>query len=516
MAAHDRTTHPALQDPVLANATDLANAMRAIATLPLAIWEGFDRLLLEGVAALQILEALNAPIKAGKALPEQAEVALAGFERALLEEFEEQSAHIMTIILCSNTFRQYYTGTQHGMTIINTLGKGISEKDPLFYHLCEMSRYNERLKYPAAYHLGMIEHIVESSKAQADRVDRLLLSALSGLVAINGVLTTIRLHRPRNQSFEQLNSSLSVQHSDVRRDYLALSKMAQAMDHHLLYGALEDFLCLPPLPRSLNKSYLQIFDKSHKAMQRFWQAVHDRWSHGSWGTAVKGVCGALGFATVKNSEVISFSTTAAYLEGVAIERRALVDAIDAQGNKAAAAQAEAAAKVNRTNVLPQEVWGRETAETFRPLAEKSKSKTRPSHPARIASDQDGREVTESTEAVKRLAVLRIEVNKASYDIFQQMYGNKIENQSDTKWEDFTAAMKGAGFSAIPSGGSVFTFKSARRDLNFHRPHPDPSIDPIMLRIMGRRLNKWFEFDKDTFVEREKVEASKEQSLGQLR
>ncbi|KXS98022.1 hypothetical protein AC578_8795 [Pseudocercospora eumusae] len=39
---------------------------------------------------------------------------------------------------------------------------------------------------------------------------------------------------------------------------------------------------------------------------------------------------------------------------------------------------------------------------------------------------------------------------------------------------------------------------------FHKPHPDPELDPIILHAMGKRLHKWFGRDRDSFVEREKV------------
>ena len=34
----------------------------------------------------------------------------------------------------------------------------------------------------------------------------------------------------------------------------------------------------------------------------------------------------------------------------------------------------------------------------------------------------------------------------------------------------------------------------------HKPHPEPVVDGVMLRCqIGRRLQKWFSWDKETFV-----------------
>jgi hypothetical protein len=49
---------------------------------------------------------------------------------------------------------------------------------------------------------------------------------------------------------------------------------------------------------------------------------------------------------------------------------------------------------------------------------------------------------------------------------------------------------------------------------FHKPHPEPVVDGVMLRCqIGRRLQKWFSWDKDTFVLRVKDAEEKEADVG---
>ncbi|KAM3418293.1 hypothetical protein BST61_g4293 [Cercospora zeina] len=475
-----------------------------ISTMPLAIWESWFRLYVESEMTLNSLKASGGPVKCGKPLPEKYEVALASFERALREEFDAQSDDIMTIIMCANSFRQYYSGTQDDRIVINLLGKSVNETDPLFYQLIQLGNYDERTSYSAASHLRLLNHIVDSSNAQANRLDQLLINVLSSMTAIDEALTAIRLHRPRNRPFEQAEHSPHAHEFNGRTKMFSMSKVAQRKDLHLLCDTLEDFLRVHPLPIRMSKETLVIFDNSHKALQAFWEAVRRRWRSAPLGLAQKiGIGGHYADETLK---VISFSTTKKYLEQTTTDRSALVDAIEAQECKTAAGRAAAAAKLGTSDAPPQKVWGHETPDTFRPLIEKFKSKTRPLQPARDESDQEDREVAGAAEAVKKLT-LRIEVDTASYDIFQQMYDTSGEQQSDVRWKDFTVAMVDAGFSATPSGGSVFTFKNAENggSINFHRPHPDPSINPLMLRVMGKRLDEWFNFDKDTFVERQKEE-----------
>lgn len=76
-----------------------------------------------------------------------------------------------------------------------------------------------------------------------------------------------------------------------------------------------------------------------------------------------------------------------------------------------------------------------------------------------------------------------------------------ERQKHVTWDTFVLNMGEAGFTARESGGSIVTFEDVNGEgkINFHKPHPKPVIDPVMLRTIGRRLNKWFGRDRETFV-----------------
>jgi hypothetical protein len=62
-------------------------------------------------------------------------------------------------------------------------------------------------------------------------------------------------------------------------------------------------------------------------------------------------------------------------------------------------------------------------------------------------------------------------------------------------------MAEAGFAAKYGGGLIVTFENITGGgkIIFQRPHPDPTIDPIMLQSMGKRLNRWFGWDRETFA-----------------
>lgn len=68
------------------------------------------------------------------------------------------------------------------------------------------------------------------------------------------------------------------------------------------------------------------------------------------------------------------------------------------------------------------------------------------------------------------------------------------------------ALCDAGLIGTNAGGSAvsFRFSSDGGSIVFHKPHPDPNVDLIHQRNMGKRLNKNFGWTAETFVERQKA------------
>ncbi|KAJ4391285.1 hypothetical protein N0V93_004902 [Gnomoniopsis smithogilvyi] len=110
---------------------------------------------------------------------------------------------------------------------------------------------------------------------------------------------------------------------------------------------------------------------------------------------------------------------------------------------------------------------------------------------------------------------RIKVKRASLPLLRQMFPSEGEfkdsNTSETaetglkswKWQYFVEVMLDTGFDVSQGTGSAVSFEhpSGMGRIVFHQPHPQPIIDPVMLRFMGRRMNRWFGWQRKTFVER---------------
>ena len=118
--------------------------------------------------------------------------------------------------------------------------------------------------------------------------------------------------------------------------------------------------------------------------------------------------------------------------------------------------------------------------------------------------------------------IKITVNKTSLALFKNMFPDPDDEQPSKKsfkWDAFARAMTdSAGFIARHAGGSEVRFEPGPESkwfgmgkIVFHKPHPDPTIDHLRLRCMGKRMWKWFGWSGDTFVlaEKEKVDGTGE-------
>lgn len=121
----------------------------------------------------------------------------------------------------------------------------------------------------------------------------------------------------------------------------------------------------------------------------------------------------------------------------------------------------------------------------------------------------------ATSTSTEVDVERIKVKLANLPLLHQMFplGGSFSDFSSPetsrtgtrtwKWQHFVDVMMDAGFSVSQGSGSAVSFEhsSGKGRIVFHQPHPQPIIDPVMLRFMGRRLNRWFGWHRETFVER---------------
>lgn len=72
-----------------------------------------------------------------------------------------------------------------------------------------------------------------------------------------------------------------------------------------------------------------------------------------------------------------------------------------------------------------------------------------------------------------------------------------------KWENFVKLMTEMGFDYDPStaGSSVRFIPKDQRDkpITFHKPHPDPTIHPMMLREFSKKLQRHYGWTQDDIL-----------------
>lgn len=151
----------------------------------------------------------------------------------------------------------------------------------------------------------------------------------------------------------------------------------------------------------------------------------------------------------------------------------------------------------------QTIWGRETRSDPVFAITKDKVKSRPSVTENLNDAIAGMSIKHDVEPPMPRAT--VVVKASSKQLLRRLYTADPTAKQPVRWDNFVAAMIDAGFSGAHSGGSAVTFRDERQGkgaIVFHRPHPVATLDDVKLRGMGKRLNKWFGWDTDSFVIRE--------------
>ena len=139
-----------------------------------------------------------------------------------------------------------------------------------------------------------------------------------------------------------------------------------------------------------------------------------------------------------------------------------------------------------------------------PIREKKK-KTRPSEGSADQSETVSADSTVPSGGLQsglsselQRSEPRVLVKHENLKLLTQMYTSDNGKTRSFSWKHFVQAMADAGFSVTQGSGSAVSFKNDAGTIAFHQPHPDPTIDPVMLSSMGKRMRKWFGWDAEAF------------------
>jgi hypothetical protein len=146
----------------------------------------------------------------------------------------------------------------------------------------------------------------------------------------------------------------------------------------------------------------------------------------------------------------------------------------------------------------QTQWGSGQEKHLETAGSSSKVKRRPNEPVSAPSLAAPSLAEFTIEPKEQEVPPPLPVKQQSYTVLTGMFtSNPDESTKLIDWDVFVTAMAHAGFAARHSSGSAVTFepddwkRGWAGKILFHKPHPVAKIDTVMLRSMGKRMEKRF-------------------------
>lgn len=311
-----------------------------------------------------------------------------------------------------------------------------------------------------------------SSTDERARLDQIILERFSDLAANHQLLLAVRLNRPQNVAGDGLEM-LQTEDRRAWRDRLMKAGVIEGAGHRgpLLKRFYESSA---PSGRK-DQAWIDQYEKVHSSLSAYWTAVRKAAGH-----------------HMKDKNVapyIKADLDPIHLAELEEQRRAVAEEI---------------ALRLAVPVVEDSFQGLDDKVSF--CSKKSttnpKTKTRPTP----ATDQPL--LTQPPRANQSEATLEtsstvpvVSTTKRAIGVLSKMFSKDAEASTQgCDWDQLVHSLKDIGFAARNGAGSAVVFElEDQGKIIFHRPHPVPKVDPIMLRAMGKRLQKWFGWKLESFA-----------------
>ncbi|KAJ3497994.1 hypothetical protein NLG97_g1472 [Lecanicillium saksenae] len=425
-------------------------------------------------------------ITPGKTLPENYELALRDLELLLSDQLSSNVALFRHLSPYVPGFQKHYRFDHesekgaHITVLTDPETNACLVDDTLFWCIWKLTVDLKVRHIDHAMIFAMLEESLAKSAAERARIDEPIYQMLSDIAVCHEMWTALRMQRPcfRQSTPEELETT------DDRRWYIFLqSNDAETKLRYTAAGvALIKNLYLVKAPTGpINRAWLKQKQELRGHLEEFWQSFRNIIRHGLERHP------AFSAADVM-MEPISANLSESYLDERSQEDAAILDAIEKQ---------------QRPGFVQKFTVTASPVERGPERREKAKTKGHPC-PAKEAAPSPETAAEQQAESTTVTRPTPIRVTKYSLDVFHLMFPDKGKTPKDILWDRFVHAMADAGFTARNCGGSLVAFKHESHEgrIVFHRPHPDNKIDPIMLQAMGKRLTKWFGWERDLFVLRD--------------
>ncbi|KAI4847432.1 hypothetical protein E4T44_04516 [Aureobasidium sp. EXF-8845] len=331
------------------------------------------------------------------------------------------------------------------------------------------------------FNFAIIDHLCRNDSKEAARVSQTMLDRISDMSILSEMISSIRQDMTRNRSVDTQVAEVFANHTTSPQDWIKKINAGHGKALGDLLGPDLQQLCQEfPWPRGKQDlKWLKEATAARACLDKFWARFRDLWTN------------KLKEAKVsqrlidEDIQVLSATSTARYQQEMKCEEQDIQAKVNAQHDKSNyAAPSEV-----------QKVWGKEN-ESQHELDVRSRLK--------IAHS------TESVHASETSVIIKDLVKPENLPVFHHMFPIRgAESQRSFSWQQFLGAMVDTGFTIVQSQGSAVTLKLENhtdRGVNaivLHRPHPRPIVNPVMLKRIAKRMQKWFGWQRETFVEKQK-------------
>lgn len=336
--------------------------------------------------------------------------------------------------------------------------------------------FQERFRYDTMLDV-LGDYLATCTRDERAILGENLYEALSEYIVLVELLWTIRVHWPRNT-----NRTLSdCEKTEDRIAWRAKPYYHLARQTASMIAALHIFQTSRPPSGNRGHNWLKKFDLLHGNLQKYWSNVSGAYRDAYRKMGLKHEDIELAMEPLLSWNHFEYRTR------LKLKREQILADI----NKPRAVGGD-------DTFLPLYVPPNtsETSKTVSKLIPKVKVKTRGAPQA-----QDPVTVDQVLQELK-LDHPTLHVSKRSYAALRCIFPATIEDrQKNLDWNTFVDSMIEAGFAAQNRGGSMVGFEHSggKGAIVFHRPHPEPILDPIMLHGVGSRMNKHFGWVRETFV-----------------
>jgi hypothetical protein len=425
-------------------------------------------------------------VNPGQPLPKEIDDMLGALEVLLVNAVHQRSMQLQVIISQRPGFSRWYRHdpydpiTKTSGYVLNCSGESsdIFREDPLWWCLMQLQGDPEdQTRFPYAMLFKYLdEHLASATKSERSRLDEILYDKISDYATIIELLAAVRMHIPKCR-IRNIHEIKKTEDRYAWRRFKAKSK--ESTIGYVFASSMKKFQNTPIPSGPRNQQWLQRFDASHETLQNFWKSVHDYYllQNRTSGYSEQDVEKLMRSITIWKSDE--------YLGLLATKREHILHEITTRKGKTVS---------NEDFWLPfpagVDVVGRPEI----PVP-KNKAKTRG-----IAYGAHTADLVPPSSA-HAAASVQIALKKRAMKAFRFMFPTTSEERQQTlDWATFVWAMEEAGFKGRNGGGSEVSFEKVDCGgrINFHRPHPDPHLDPVILQGMGQRMNKWFGFTRETF------------------